>query len=185
MKRHISIFFILAITSASAAQPFDMEISEKANGITRLAGENIAKITFVTDKTYSLTVHHRDGSLSESVLSEIDRITFNRATGVTEWGLAREIGPKTFVLHRNYPNPFNPSTTIEYELPSSGWIEIQVYNVRGQLIRNLESRTLPSGSYRVVWNGEDDFQQIVTSGVYLFRMEFNGSVQMLKLLFVK
>ncbi len=70
----------------------------------------------------------------------------------------------------NYPNPFNPATTIEFSLPSSGHARLVVYNVLGQTIREVANADYTSGSHRVVWDGRDGSGSEVASGIYLYRI---------------
>lgn len=86
----------------------------------------------------------------------------------------------------NYPNPFNPSTVIEYNLPESGDLQIEVYNINGQLIRELYSGYAESGSVKkVIWDGRDDFGESVSSGIYFYRIisgsgKFTGKMLLIK-----
>ncbi len=75
-----------------------------------------------------------------------------------------------FELHRNYPNPFNGETTIEYTVVGSGRVELVIYNVLGQRVRSLVHRSLVPGHYRSTWDGRDDRGDSVASGVYFYRL---------------
>ncbi len=70
----------------------------------------------------------------------------------------------------NYPNPFNPETTIEFSLPRSGETKVLIYNVKGQKVITLLDEYLTSGEHRVVWNGKDDRDNALPSGVYFYRL---------------
>jgi hypothetical protein len=74
-------------------------------------------------------------------------------------------------LEGNYPNPFNPSTTIRYSLKEAGPVSIEIYNLKGQLVRTLVNEVKESGSHSAIWNGLDQNNRTVSSGVYLFRMK--------------
>jgi len=82
--------------------------------------------------------------------------------------------PDSYALSQNSPNPFNMSTTLRYEIPNSleGTVEakVLVYNTQGQLVRTLENRLRSAGRYTVVWNGQDDYGQYVSSGVYFYKL---------------
>jgi len=73
-------------------------------------------------------------------------------------------------LLTNFPNPFNPETTIRFALSNESNLEIIIYNVRGQLIRTLVNGNMSSGVHNVVWNGRDDNGDPVGSGMYFYRM---------------
>lgn len=74
------------------------------------------------------------------------------------------------------PNPFNPSTTLSFELPSSGQARLSVFDVSGRLIRTLVDGSLPPGKHEVVWDGRDASGRDVGSGTYLGQLEFDGRV---------
>ncbi len=83
--------------------------------------------------------------------------------------------PYGFALKGNYPNPFNPTTTIEFSLPEAGVAELTVYNLAGQKIRELLSGTMSAGQHSVIWNGCDDSGLTVSNGVYLARLRMNDT----------
>jgi hypothetical protein len=66
---------------------------------------------------------------------------------------------------RNYPNPFNPETTISFNLPKSGEVELAVYNIKGQLVKRLVNGPVEAGQHKIVWSGEG-----VSSGLYFYRL---------------
>ncbi len=70
----------------------------------------------------------------------------------------------------NYPNPFNPSTTISFELANPGQISIEIFNQKGQLVRSLVNAALPAGRHQLEWNGADNTGSPVSSGIYYYRM---------------
>ena len=73
-------------------------------------------------------------------------------------------------LNSNYPNPFNPETTISYSLSQGENVKIEVYNVRGQLVRTLVNENKAAGHHKVVWTGVDNNNRPVSSGVYYYKM---------------
>jgi len=85
----------------------------------------------------------------------------------------------------NYPNPFNPETTISYSLPQEGLASVRIYNARGQLVRTLVNETMQAGTHEVVWTGRDDNNQSVASGIYMLRMQTGDTTVTLKLLLLK
>ncbi|MCB5287335.1 MAG: carboxypeptidase regulatory-like domain-containing protein, partial [Candidatus Cloacimonetes bacterium] len=81
-----------------------------------------------------------------------------------------EIVPITATaLRGNYPNPFNPETTISYELKESANVRLAVYNTKGQLVRSLVNADQAAGAYRLVFNGRDEMGKPLSSGIYLYR----------------
>ncbi len=93
--------------------------------------------------------------------------------------------PAQVSLVGNYPNPFNPSTTIVFELPRDMRVQLAVYDVRGNLVRTLLSETMPAGRCEVPWNGRDRGGRQVASGVYLYQLatpegSFSGRMMLSK-----
>jgi hypothetical protein len=88
-------------------------------------------------------------------------------------------------LSQNFPNPFNPSTTIKYSLGTDGPVSVDIYNVRGQRIRTLVDENQIAGNHQVVWNGLDNSNRQVSSGIYFCRMSTNGKTEMKKMLLLK
>ena len=82
--------------------------------------------------------------------------------------------PRTPIVHQNAPNPFNPGTTIRFELPDPGRVRLRVYDAQGRMVRTLLNDDRPSGYHAVLWNGEDDSGRRVASGVYWCRIELPG-----------
>jgi len=77
-------------------------------------------------------------------------------------------------LSKNYPNPFNPSTTIPYELKEEGLVSIIVYDLNGAEVKTLISENISAGSYQAVWNGLNNTGQNVASGRYIVKMSAPG-----------
>ncbi len=76
-------------------------------------------------------------------------------------------------LSKNYPNPFNPTTTISYSLKYNSNVSIDVYNIKGQRIKTLINEYKVSGSYSISWSGNDDSGKSVSSGLYFYKMQVN------------
>ena len=93
--------------------------------------------------------------------------------------------PGRFGLNQNIPNPFNPSTTIGYQLPVPGQIYLVIYNLLGQEVRTLLDGTLDAGYYTVEWDGKDSFGRQVASGIYLYRMQAANFSQTHRMMLLK
>ena len=105
---------------------------------------------------------------------------------VTGWGTDDPTTPAvTNVLQQNYPNPFNPTTTIEFDLPKEGNARLDIFNLKGQLVKTLVDTDLTSGRHSYVWNGTDERGTGVSSGIYLYRLSGNGWSQTRKMMLVK
>ena len=88
-------------------------------------------------------------------------------------------------LDQNVPNPFNPNTTIGFSLPRQTSVKLQIFDVRGRLVRTLVDETRGAGEHRVVWDGTDQSGRTAASGVYLYRMAADGQVMQNKMTLVK
>ena len=89
--------------------------------------------------------------------------------------------PTTFNLAQNHPNPFNPSTTISYNVEQSGYVSLKIYDVMGRLVRTLvDNKYVAAGDqsgYTAVWNGLDDRGHKASAGLYIYRLQ-SGSMSM-------
>ena len=78
--------------------------------------------------------------------------------------------PGAFILAQNFPNPFNPSTTITFILPRPGPVALEIYDASGRRIRALASGYMVAGAHSVAWDGRDNAGRLVASGVYFCRL---------------
>ncbi len=85
----------------------------------------------------------------------------------------------------NYPNPFNPSTTIRFTIPATSTVKIAIYNMRGQKIRDLVGITYQAGEHEIVWDGRNNRKSTVSSGVYICRMNYSGNTLYRKMMMMK
>jgi serine protease AprX len=88
-------------------------------------------------------------------------------------------------INGNYPNPFNPSTTIGFTLPATGATSLSVFSITGRKVRELVNETLSAGPHSVAWDGRDDSGKPVSSGVYLSRLRMGGHITGGRMLLVK
>jgi len=93
--------------------------------------------------------------------------------------------PTLALTANNYPNPFNPETTISYTLPRSGNASVRVYNMKGQVVRTLINDAHSAGNHTVVWNGMDESGNAVSSGLYFYQVSANGQSITKKMLLAK
>ncbi len=97
----------------------------------------------------------------------------------------RIVTPNDYKLAQNFPNPFNPSTTIQYKLPLEKQVTLAVYDLMGHRVKTLVSEVKPSGTYSVTWNGTNAQGQQVASGVYIYRLEAGSVVKTRKMSLVR
>ncbi len=93
--------------------------------------------------------------------------------------------PLQFELNQNFPNPFNPGSTITYSLPVRSHALIEIYNVLGQPVRQLVDQTKSAGTYSVVWDGTDDFGRAAATGIYFYRLQAGNFVETRKMVLLK
>ncbi len=93
--------------------------------------------------------------------------------------------PPTTALYQNTPNPFNPSTVIRYDLAAPAEVGLRIYDLRGALVKNLETGKKPAGRYEVGWNGVNERGQRVASGMYFYELRAGAFRQTKKMLLLK
>ncbi len=93
--------------------------------------------------------------------------------------------PKSTKLAQNFPNPFNPSTTIKFDLKDKGFVTLKVYNVAGQLVRTLVNGVKDANTYTVTWDGKNDRGGAVASGIYFYKMDTKDFSQTKKMVMLR
>ena len=99
--------------------------------------------------------------------------------------LEKSYSPEKFTLKKNFPNPFNPFTTIEYELPFDTYLELPIFDARGRTVKNLINEKRFSGKSSIQWNAKDNHGQTVPSGIYFFVMNAGGYKKTNKMIILK
>ena len=110
-----------------------------------------------------------------------DLINYVSRTAISEVKLI----PSDFSLQQNFPNPFNPSTEIRFDLPEEGQVELSVFNMQGQKVRTLESGRMTPGYHAIIWNGTNDNGSRVSTGMYFYSIQTNKFQAVRKMLFLK
>ena len=93
--------------------------------------------------------------------------------------------PGEFALQGNYPNPFNPSTTIKYEIATDSQVSLVIYDVKGEIIQTLVSGRQSAGWYDISWNGQTSDGYTVSTGIYFARLVAGDHDQVIKMLYLK
>ncbi len=122
-----------------------------------------------TDKQYSRNLGTGEGIELIKVINDTSTVVEN-PTAVEHF---KDDIQSTFTLLTNYPNPFNSSTTIGYSLPTSADIRLNIYNLMGEKVRTLINQHQSAGTFEISWNGRNDNNVRVASGIYIYRMEIN------------
>ncbi len=103
-------------------------------------------------------------------------------------GVGVEDEPPVFIdkVYGNHPNPFNPTTTIQFSVQKSGTpVTIDIYNIRGQKVKTLLNKRFDSGKHNIVWYGDDSYGQSVSSGVYFYKTRIGEKDSIRKMLMMK
>ncbi len=124
---------------------------------------------------YAVDAEYVNGN---SVLSEPVLVEFTPTNEV-------EMTPAVTKLHANYPNPFNPSTTIQFDISQECPVNLSIYNPKGQLVKTLFNGIKAAGSYSMVWNGTDESNVPQPSGVYFYKLHYNKKQIYKKMLMMK
>ncbi len=93
--------------------------------------------------------------------------------------------PDIFVLSPNYPNPFNPSTNISFQLPIDEWVELGIYNNLGKKVRTLADQKYAKGQHTLVWDGKNNRGKGVVSGIYIYKITAGKFTQTRKMNLVR
>jgi hypothetical protein len=138
---------------------------EETRSLAAYCGAGFSDVRLRFHFTSDSTKNYANGWMVDDVMIHIGELQ----TGITNKETDRTAAD--FVLNDNYPNPFNPETTIEYELPQAGPVRLEVYNILGQKIKTLIDQNQVAGVHRVVWNGKNELSEAVASGIYLYRIQ--------------
>jgi flagellar hook assembly protein FlgD len=93
--------------------------------------------------------------------------------------------PQIAALHQNFPNPFNPSTEIRFDIPTAREVQLRVFNQLGQTVRTLVDNRMKAGTYRIKWDGKTEAGNSISSGVYFYSLEAGDFSQIRKMTLVK
>lgn len=81
------------------------------------------------------------------------------------------------ILFNAFPNPFNPTTTIEFSIQNNSNVELSIFNIKGQKIKTLTNNDFTKGNHSIIWNGDDNFGKAVSSGIYYYKLNINGKTE--------
>ena len=150
--------------------------------VTETACDTLKEVCNAHDQIVSVDLHTSSGKAVAELLRRL-QWPCDPLTAVTV--NPSNVVPEQLVLHHNYPNPFNPSTTIAFELPKVEKIELTIYNTLGQKVKTLVNGRQPAGTYLVQWDGRDSNGKALSSGVYLYRAKAGTSIQTRKMVLLR
>jgi hypothetical protein len=159
---------------------FEMTLSHGDDFKLDMAKGGFSGYNTVGNTTKLVIVNNETTELFSSVGDfEIVDVLAGTSDGVT---LSAEIAsiPSVFGLSSAYPNPFNPSTSVELSVPSEGFVSVKVYNLMGQVVSTLHEGNLTANSYNFAWNAEN-----MASGMYLLKAESAGNMAIQKIMLMK
>ena len=96
-----------------------------------------------------------------------------------------ELIPESFTLYQNYPNPFNPSTTIKYALNNNGFVNVSIYNVKGELVKTLFNGPQNKGKNSLIWNATNNENAPMAGGLYIYSIITENSIYSKKMMLLK
>jgi hypothetical protein len=156
----------------------DGELSIGAYGETATEGDLGVSLVFrakgeIEDSYIELTAGElRDGNYGSNQVASLDRVVI-------------QTRPEVYGLADNFPNPFNPETTIKYQLPEATDVTLEVYNVVGQLVSTLVAEHQNAGRYVVQWDAANDNGQSLSSGIYFYLLQAGDFQKVKKMLLLK
>lgn len=122
---------------------------------------------------YSFTDKNLQSGIYHYRLKQVD---FDGSTSFSEEVMVEVTNPSTFVLNQNYPNPFNPTTNIKFSIPSSGFVNLSIYNLVGEKVSEIVNEILPEGEYNMIFDASN-----LSSGIYIAKLyadNYNQSIKM-------
>jgi len=141
--------------------------------------------TFYTDSDIEIGIDSTYTYFVTAQYLQGESIPSNTAVIRPSSGSEETLGNCKTELLNNYPNPFNPSTVISFSLEREQQVELAIYNLKGQRVKNIVNSVMGVGLHRVVWNGLDDSGKVVSSGIYFYQMKTQDYIKMKKMLLVK
>ncbi len=173
-------FAVLLLFFCGAVAAKELQLLTHDGQRRAFALDSIAAITFTRDRTGALLLSQGSGKTTEVLLTDVEKILFAEATAVA----AGRTQPTSFVLYQNVPNPFNPQTTIAFELAAPASVTLLVYNAYGRYLTTLAEAPLLAGAYRVNLDGRDENGSPAASGVYFYELVAGYERQVKKCLLI-
>ncbi|RLC58266.1 MAG: hypothetical protein DRH89_01535 [Candidatus Cloacimonadota bacterium] len=139
-----------------------------------------------TTYEYGLPYTNYDINASEEIWNFFSRYDINGLINPVGIEVSNEITSVKFELSQNYPNPFNPETTISFSVTqTSSFVTLNIYNIKGQQVKQLISEQLPAGQHSVIWNGKDDNGKFVSTGIYFYKLKTENFEKTRKMILLK
>jgi len=208
LKTKMLLLLLLCVLSALRSET--LFIYKTDGTYLQFDTQEIADLTFDDVADEVIQIHKIDATTIEIAISLIDNIEFptgmmliNKSDGTTEPIETSSIVNISFLENssidetselintfsinalENYPNPFNPETTISFSLNESGLTKIEIYNIKGEKVEKLLASKLSAGSHQIKWKGIDKQSKTLPSGIYFYKISLNGIHKINKMLLLK
>jgi hypothetical protein len=176
-------YLLYAGTGASPKEEvYDTTITSLPIPYQEFLQKTFEQIPMLSRATVKFSVSATDGIDTVKVTGD-DRVVFvNRYDYLST---ESEGIPTEFALHENYPNPFNPTTTLRFDLPEVSDITLTIYNMLGQKVRTFNMQSTPAGYHSITWDATNDLNQQVGAGVYLYQLQTKNFVKTKKMVLLK
>lgn len=138
-----------------------------------------------TDHAWHVSVENVAGNTIANFSHNTNFTDIQFPTGVRLVGADNGDIPRAFALHQNYPNPFNPETVINFDIHEPTNVKLTVFNTLGQHVKTLVDQSMAPGAFQAVWNGLNELNEPVNSGMYLYVIEANGLRETRRMLLLK
>lgn len=177
MRSVITLLSLLLLTSAYSNDKMIVNKKDGTKVTIELTSETA--ISFSDGSSADkMTVHKTNSGFDIYNLSDAMHITISGPSGIEEEII--KVIPVS--LLKNYPNPFNPSTTISFDLGKSGMVSVAVYNQKGELVKELAKQQLSAGSHSLVWDANSSAN---ASGIYFSKISIDGQSTTGRMVLVK
>ena len=128
---------------------------------------------------------HNSGGVPQKIVSDLESEVVELTTTTSVEDEHSNSLPTDFELKQNFPNPFNPNTTIQFDLPQTIHVSLKIYNTLGQEIRNLIDNVIPADENLIIWDGKNNVGQLVSSGIYFIRLQSGDFTDIKRMMFIK
>lgn len=162
---------------------FTIEHNTTKSGNLRVAGFSAQSVTRGGDLIKIIFDKRAANVDDDDIVLNMVRVNDDRVT--TRIPALNDVGEGTFELLQNYPNPFNGSTEIRYRLGQPGLVELNIYDTLGRTVYQTKERVAGVGTHAITWDAKDVSGAPVATGIYVARLTFHGSSQVIKLMYLK
>jgi hypothetical protein len=161
-----------------------MVISNR-DAVQGLLAVNFGYMKQMQNKELGFSVQHKGKSNSDFTISYVYYDENNTIVNMGTQDFDLKAIPLEYALHENYPNPFNPTTTLRFDLPEVSNLTLTIYNMLGQKVKTFKMQSKPAGYHSITWDATNDLNQQVGAGVYLYQLQTKDFVKTRKMVLLK